>query len=551
MLSYLIFFFLSIFSFSFKCGHDKIKKIPKIANDSLIENNKRRLDDTYHSISFFVDYTQLDRDSADSTYKNFLKSAIESTLKIFSELIKVKRTKNLVFKNPAECSDKITYFNNQITTGVDRDIILFPIIDRTLESGVDAAASACYVEPTTYRPTMGFVLLNQNYAYTKTNAKDFLTMLLLHEITHVLVFSESLYSYFNYKGDVTTTSTINGISRTLIKTPKVRSIAAQHFNCSSIVGVEIENQGGKGSAGSHWEGRVMLGDYMISTDYLEIVISDISLALFEDSGWYQVNYYTGGLFRFGKGQGCNFLNSPCVSSGRSNFELDFCDTSNNLCSVNNIFRGFCYLKEYTSSLPSSYQYFENKKIGGWEPADYCPVPIESSSNTYYFKSSCIYGETSTVENNYPSSLGFSISNNSICFQSSLVSSSDISLKDYAFKRSMCHQILCNYTSKTIIVDIGTSRINCPTNGGEMEVDGYNGTILCPPFNRVCTSTTYTGNPIEAALNHIVNSDIDYSYILPDVENNVNTDEIYDYDSHRFLEIGLYKYILLLFLYFIN
>jgi len=116
---------------------------------------------------------------------------------------------------------------------------------------------------------------------------------------------------------------------------------------------------------------------------------------------------------------------------------------------------------------------------------------------------------------------------------------------------MCHQILCNYTSKTIIVDIGTSRINCPTNGGEMEVDGYNGTILCPPFNRVCTSTTYTGNPIEAALNHIVNSDIDYSYILPDVENNVNTDEIYDYDSHRFLEIGLYKYILLLFLYFIN
>ena len=54
---------------------------------------------------------------------------------------------------------------------------------------------------------------------------------------------------------------------------------------------------------------------MISTDYQEIVISEISLALLEDSGWYGVNYYTGGLFRYGKGLGCNFLNTNCVSNG--------------------------------------------------------------------------------------------------------------------------------------------------------------------------------------------------------------------------------------------
>jgi hypothetical protein len=139
---------------------------------------------------------------------------------------------------------------------------------------------------------MGFVLLNEKYSYTKNNAKDYLTMLLLHEISHVLVFSDSLYNLFNYKGNVTTTKIINGIERKLITTSKVKSIASQHFNCSSIVGVELENQGGNGSEGSHWEARVMLGDYMISTDYPEIVISDITLALFEDSGWYEVNYYT-------------------------------------------------------------------------------------------------------------------------------------------------------------------------------------------------------------------------------------------------------------------
>ena len=44
----------------------------------------------------------------------------------------------------------------------------------------------------------------------------------------------------------------------------------------------------------------MLGDYMIGADYGETVISEITLAVFEDSGWYKVNYYTGGLFRYGK-----------------------------------------------------------------------------------------------------------------------------------------------------------------------------------------------------------------------------------------------------------
>ena len=36
------------FSFSFKCGHDKIKKIPKIINNSLVKNNTNRRLDTYH-----------------------------------------------------------------------------------------------------------------------------------------------------------------------------------------------------------------------------------------------------------------------------------------------------------------------------------------------------------------------------------------------------------------------------------------------------------------------------------------------------------------------
>ena len=35
----------------------------------------------------------------------------------------------------------------------------------------------------------------------------------------------------------------------------------------------------------------------------EMAISEFTLSFLEDSGWYKANYYTGGLFRFGKNQG--------------------------------------------------------------------------------------------------------------------------------------------------------------------------------------------------------------------------------------------------------
>ena len=521
---YLFIFFIFSFVFSFKCGHEKIKMKPKVLNNSLIEDNKTRRLDSYHPISFFVDYTQMDK-YENKTYVNFLKSSINATLKIFSELIKVKRSHKIAIGNPNSCYKLITDYNKIITTGVDYDVILIPIIDSTLEEGIDAAAAACYVDLEDKRPIMGFVLLNQKYSYNKINAKDFLTMLLLHEITHILVFSDDLFDYYQYSGNITTTKVINGVNRTLLITSTVRDVAAQHFGCSSITGIELENQGGEGSIGSHWEARVMLGDYMISTDYPEIVISDISLALFKDSGWYDVNYYSGGLFRFGKGQGCDFLDSFCLSSGKSNFEWEFCDEkSQNICTSNNLNRGICYIQNYSSPIPTSYRYFGRAYTGGWEPTDYCPVAISYTSSSYYFQMSCVNGE----KLDYPSSLGFSISNNSICMKSSLIKASDSSLKKYNNQRSMCHEIKCNLTSKRYIVDIGQAYIECPTYGGEMGVEGYNGTITCPPFDRVCTSETYIGNPIQAVLEHITSFNVigdDDSF--EHIENNFSIIENYD------------------------
>jgi hypothetical protein len=36
----------------------------------------------------------------------------------------------------------------------------------------------------------------------------------------------------------------------------VQRVVREHFNCSTLAGAEIEDDGGLGSAGAHWESRV-------------------------------------------------------------------------------------------------------------------------------------------------------------------------------------------------------------------------------------------------------------------------------------------------------
>ena len=38
--------------------------------------------------------------------------------------------------------------------------------------------------------------------------------------------------------------------------PRVKEEAQRHFNCSTLEGAELENQGGKGTALAHWEKRL-------------------------------------------------------------------------------------------------------------------------------------------------------------------------------------------------------------------------------------------------------------------------------------------------------
>jgi hypothetical protein len=59
--------------------------------------------------------------------------------------------------------------------------------------------------------------------------------------------------------EILTRETRNGQQVVSVTTPRVQAVVREHFQCSSMVGAELEDDGGEGTAGSHWEQRLFEG----------------------------------------------------------------------------------------------------------------------------------------------------------------------------------------------------------------------------------------------------------------------------------------------------
>ena len=507
--SFIIFLLFLTPIFTFKCGANDIKdiKINKVSQPT----NKRRLTTLYTPIKIKLDYSYLDsQQNSDQTRITKIKKVLDNTLTYFEKLLSVLHTDFSYQPTHFKTFCKIPVFGSDYNSwGYDNDLVIIPYFSDTLQSSVLAAATACVAISETMEPKMGVIMINPNLDFSYTNSERFLTMLFLHEISHVLIFHQAFFFSLNMISE----QQKNGETIYYIKTPNVLEKAKLHYNCNSITGIPLENYGGAGSAGSHWESRYLLGDYMIATDYPEIVISDISLAVFEDSGLYKVNYYTGGLFRFGKGEGCNFLEEKCITDDSTLFANEFCiKTQEPFCTSGHLSKGHCYMAQYSSDLSSYYRYFKNAKIGGYAPADYCPISFDNlyDKTNYYFPTNCKYGKTSMTHPDY----GEKVGDNSVCVESSLVPSWSQQGETY---RSICYEIKCDKDSKTIYVFINGNTVQCPMSGGLIEnPSGFRGKIICPDYNSVCTSEVWCNDPLDC-INKGVEADKDsyyYSYSLP-------------------------------------
>jgi hypothetical protein len=471
--------FLNLFNIiaSWRCGADQLKIKPGVIKTGT-EEKKRKLISNYRPIKIIADYSNFKTNELinEETLKK-IRNLIEETCEEFSKFVKVEHVNIQLAGNENTIMEQCEI--NSLGQGyenylINNDLIIFPSFDSTLGVGVLAAASLC-LYTTVLKPVAGILYINPGLSFDKSNMELYMKTLLFHELTHVLIFNPQLMKELG----MTTTKIFDGSFVTFINSPRVLTAARQHFNCPTLNGIPLENQGGEGSAGAHWEARYMLGDYMLSTDYFENVLSDITLALFEDSGFYKVNYYSGGLFKYGKNTGCSFFEKKCIENGDTDFKNDFCTNYNeDFCSRSKTIKGKCLIHEYKESIPSRYRYFDNKKYGGFYSANYCPVSNSEESKNYYFPNSCKVG-VSTLNEEY----GETFSNSSFCFMSSLLPTDST---QNSLNQAICYKVDCDKTNKQLIVFIGnTTKIICPKEGGKITPSGFKGSIDCPTYTDIC------------------------------------------------------------------
>ena len=151
---------------------------------------------------------------------------------------------------------------------INSDLHLYVLWEnKTPPSSYAVVASYCVLNS---GPRFGTINFNTAHTYyssiTTINSFEFdrLVEIVIHEMTHVLGFSYSaIPQWFQpgttipYGASVSTilsTATVRSISGSpILSSPEVLAYAKAYYGCTTLTGMYLENQGGAGNVGSHWE----------------------------------------------------------------------------------------------------------------------------------------------------------------------------------------------------------------------------------------------------------------------------------------------------------
>jgi len=119
---------------------------------------------------------------------------------------------------------------------------------------------------------------------------------------------------------------------------------------------------------------------MTASDITDPRVSEFFLALLEGTGWYSPDYSMAEPMLWGKGQGCDFLETKCIdSSHQTDFPGYFCDTLGvDSCSFGDQAYGFCGTPDPTekaTTMDSNFDYWGDKTEIYDSFSDNCPYWI--------------------------------------------------------------------------------------------------------------------------------------------------------------------------------
>eukprot|EP01116_Phalansterium_solitarium_P024935 TRINITY_DN9296_c1_g1_i1.p1 TRINITY_DN9296_c1_g1~~TRINITY_DN9296_c1_g1_i1.p1 ORF type:complete len:815 (-),score=340.57 TRINITY_DN9296_c1_g1_i1:196-2640(-) len=451
-------------------------------------------------------YTCKSTDILTPLYRNFIQTILEDAIQYLQYALQVKRVAgNLtvaeIIGQGGSCgANNLTVPEQYQTLGLpDSDIHLFvtarPIVGTTI-----AQAIACQFD-NKYRSTAGHINFNPSKLSLEYKDQQQQTRVAIHETCHVLGFT-SLVFFPGQSGvsadrtmmidpdteehllaDTVTRVTVASQGQpynvTKIITPAVVDAARRHFGCPDLDGVELENGGARGTYMQHWEKRILLNEFLTGTASPNAIISNMTLAMLHDTGWYRANFDRAEHLDWGYQRGCKFVNASCGLWS----ERDGSCTSAlaDACTYDQVAKGQCGLRTYSKPLPPQYQNFPGQpnKGGSAELSDYCPFVVG------YADGDCRYPPSSSSSVDYQ---GQMFCEECRCFTGNVRNPDNAQQTQIT---SACYQRVCIGTD-FMKVKVG-SRVfyDCKALGQKIKVfaDSYEGHIVCPDVKRLCSGAS--------------------------------------------------------------
>ncbi|EOD40974.1 hypothetical protein EMIHUDRAFT_454065 [Emiliania huxleyi CCMP1516] len=190
----------------------------------------------------------------------------------FSKALSVKRVVGNLRLGSFRCgfSGGVAVPREYATTGVEGADIVFFVTARPIaaQTGSDTIAFSGHCEVDQFgRPIAAH--FNWSPVHLDVPNSDFestyLLRVALHEMTHALVFSPGLFDQFHRQPATAFLPAVGACSggRTrAIVTPRALRVARNHFDCPKLEGAPLEDGGGAGTGGAHWEMRLFRDEYM-------------------------------------------------------------------------------------------------------------------------------------------------------------------------------------------------------------------------------------------------------------------------------------------------
>ncbi|KAG7391117.1 hypothetical protein PHYPSEUDO_005884 [Phytophthora pseudosyringae] len=415
----------------------------------------------------------------------------------------------------------------------ETDFLLYVRSAATVYCGSRTLAYASSCQKDQYdRPTFGMANFCPSQISTADEDYESQVATAMHEITHALGFSAQFFPFMRYPDGTPRTPrdasgrpptyksgtcpngspidyyvepskntvqhfTERGHVVAKMVTPNVAAFVKSHFGCDSLAGAEIEQQDDSGCLGSHWEERIFEPEYMTPVDSFRNVFSALTLAFFEDSGWYRANTEVAERLHFGENRGCAFATDKCINpdTGVSVADDHYC-TSNSAesCSVDASSRSVCTLST-GRSIPTDYRYFAGAPTkGGDDFADFCPINVGYTYGDCGNPSNLVFPGSTQIN-----ILGESYCPNCKCTATTLRSADSTSWIVNSRRQTGCYAMRCyangsNDVSKSVIeFTIPRSKsndalqVNCTTKGEKLSIPGFSGFLTCPDPSIICDS----------------------------------------------------------------